>query len=815
MNIELRMTEAVRDCIRAAIKEADGNEIFFTGTIDQTGIVVSVLPAARGNRISVPVHTAFSQDAHVLIHNHPSGNLTPSQADLSVASYASERAQGFYIVDNDVSSVYVVMEPVKPVVIKKIDTDSACLYISSGGPLDTGASYFEERPSQIRLLADICTSFNENLIGVFEAGTGVGKSYAYLIPAILWAAQNHERIVISTGTINLQQQLVEKDIPAALSLTGYSLKTVLLKGRQNYVCLRRLRDAVREPDLFDAETDDMQRISDWAQVTDTGSRSDLSFIPPEYIWNRVCSESDACMGMRCPFRETCFVMKIRKAAADASILVVNHHLLFADIEMRLSGAGYDDTAVLPPYRRIVFDEAHGIESAATSFFSETITRFRIVKQLNILYRMRKNGAAAGHLFTLTALSTDPDHSAEIIASIESVKEILNRLDNAGLELVDMNAAFRLSEKTADAGASVCSLFETLGAALTDCAGLFRGLIESIDEDTRDSPQIWETKAVLRRLEGTAALCKTFADWQEHPDTVFFIEKMKLSGGNTLSGQKWYCRFVQAPLNIAPKMVQGVFEPMDSIICTSATLRTGDNFSFWLNKTGAGFSDEERLLTGLYPSPFPYTSNMLFAVPVDAPLPDNSEFQSYVEHAVYRLLLASAGRALVLFTSFDSLRSAGNAARKMLVDTGITVFCQGDEDRNHLLQKFKNDVSSVLFATDSFWEGVDVPGESLSLVVIVKLPFTVPSDPVFAARTESAEKRGGSGFMELSVPDAVIKFRQGVGRLIRRGSDRGAVVVLDKRLITKRYGRTFLESIPESKQLFESFDTICRAVESFI
>ena len=248
--VNSRFTESVISFMRDAISKAQGNEVFFGGVINQEGVVISVEVAARGHKSAVPVQFEIAQRAHVLIHNHPSGGLQPSEADLAVASHAAERSQGFYIVNNDISDVYVVVEPVKPKKIVKLDLDSVAHYISAGGPLDTSSDFFEERPSQIDLLRNICSVLNDNGIGVFEAGTGVGKSYGYLIPAILWAFQNKQRIVISTGTINLQQQLAEKDLPAAKKITGKDIKSILLKGRQNYVCLRRLNDVAKEPDLF-------------------------------------------------------------------------------------------------------------------------------------------------------------------------------------------------------------------------------------------------------------------------------------------------------------------------------------------------------------------------------------------------------------------------------------------------------------------------------------------------------------------------------------------------------------------------------------
>jgi len=816
MQASLRFSESVIKKMMSAIIDVEGNEVFFTGIIDENGIVISVDIAARGNEEAVPIQYEMAKESHVLIHNHPSGKLYPSQADLSIAAKVAELSQGFYIINNTVDDVYVVVEPIKPFVKQKLDSSIAVSYLRTGGALEAVSDYFEERPSQIELLKNICEIFNSDGIGVFEAGTGVGKSYAYLIPAILWTLNNKERIVISTGTINLQQQLAEKDIPAAMKLMEKPVKYLLLKGRQNYVCLRRLYQQISEPDLFTDENDELNKLIEWAKTSETGNKSDLSFMPTESVWRSICSESDGCMGMRCQYREKCFIMKLRKEAADAQILIVNHHLLFSDIEMRLASSGFDDTAVLPPYKRIIFDEAHGIEAAATSFFSEVVNKFIISKQLQMLFRTRRNGAVAGHLFTLSSLSSLEDTSSFVIASIENIKIQMQLLEDSAIALLDNQYTLRLSNTTSYMFDSILTKIELLGNAIVDCTGLFWKIIESIDEDERDIPAVWETKTILRRLDTIAIFCKQYVDWEEHSDSVFFIEKIRLPVFISKTNESnFYCRFVRAPLDIAPKMNQGIFEPMTSVTCVSATLKIANTFNYWLNRSGANFAEPERVKTGDFISPFPYETNMLFAVTSDAPFPNSNEFQSYTEHAITQLILSASGRSLVLFTSYESLRAACNIARAELNGTGITVLKQGDDDRFKLLEHFKNDNKSVLFATDSFWEGVDVPGDSLSQVIIVKLPFSVPNDPIFAARSEALEKKGRSGFMELSVPEAIIKFRQGIGRLMRRSSDYGCVVVLDRRIVEKNYGKFFMNSIPSCKRIYEPLETVCTSVERFL
>ena len=812
--IEDLFSSSVIKYIRSEIASSNENEVFFVGEINHDGKVTSVSVGSRGNLHSVPVNQDLKRKGSVLIHNHPGGNLTPSDADLSVAAVSSENAQGFYIINNDVTEIYVVVEPVLPKVIKKLDVDDAAFYISKDGPLEKINENFEERLSQIELLKNIVKTFNQNKTGVFEAGTGVGKSYAYLIPSILWAVQNNERVVISTGTINLQQQLCLKDIPQAIKITGKPVKFILMKGRQNYICKRRLQDALNSKDLFE-NNDDLDRIAQWQDSCDSGSKSELSFLPSESVWNRINSESDACMALRCPYYSQCFVMKVKKEASAANILVVNHHLLFADIESRLHGAGYDDAVVLPPYKRIIFDEAHGIETAATSFFSESFNRFKILKPLNLLYRKKKN-SAMGFLFSVSMLSKEEEKSFQAYQMISKIKSDLTNLETLALDLCIQENNLWLNPLTFRNFQPVLSMCQTLAKDISVFTSLVLEVLDGVPEDDRDIPYFWETKVLNRRLSDYSVILNDFFMWEEKPDKVFWLQKKNLPSDMQKDDElNFYINFIETPLDIAPLMNQGIFEPMDSVVCTSATLKTGRDFSYWLRHNGLYFSDSDEVLQGEFFSPFPYKENMIFLVPKDIPFPDEPDFQIYVENVLKNLILKAKGRTLVLFTSYESLRLSYNNIFSTMLANGIKLLRQGSDDNARILKNFKDDVSSVLFATDSFWQGVDVPGESLSQVIIVKLPFTVPNDPVFKARSEAIRKKGGNSFMELSVPEAIIKFRQGVGRLIRKNTDKGTVVVLDRRIYEKQYGSLFLANVPECKKYYEPVSKILDIIEEFL
>ncbi|MDR2134643.1 MAG: ATP-dependent DNA helicase DinG [Treponema sp.] len=815
MRADRRFTGECADRLRTEIDGAGGNEVFALGYLDDKGIVSRIRVIARGNENSVLALPSFGfgegdEAEDVFIHNHPSGFLTPSDNDLAIAGKAAESGTGAYIVDNAVQTVYVIAEPVRRREIKKLDAKDITASLEKGGSVARRLENYEPRQSQLDLMELVIRAFNEDSLVAAEAGTGVGKSFAYLIPAVHHACENRERILVSTATITLQQQLYEKDIPLVTEALQKKIKVVLMKGRGNYVCRRRMEDVLREPDLDEAEFEDLRQIVKWTETSKSGSRSDLSFSPSETVWSRVCSEADLCMGMRCPERERCFVMSLRKAAADARLIVVNHHLLFADLAARHEGAGYEGTVVLPPYNRIIVDEAHTIENAATSFFSGEFSRLGIMRQLGRLYRKRR-AARKGLLIRLAAVLSAEDELDDLASLVESVKQEAAGLDSAALGLCGQEGVFRFSPVRDNGGAerAVFPRFVSLRKKILSLNEKSRDLLERVSQKSEEDPAVWEIKTVLRRLDDIADICSAFPEYREKPKDVMWIERRQPAGGDS------WAVFNRTPVEIAENLKAGLFEPGRTVVCVSATLTTGGDFGYWAGRCGLGLVKERMILTGCFPSPFPYAKSVLLAAPEDAPLPEEAGYQEFVDRSVAELAAASGGSALVLFTSYQSLRSAYTAALPCLQPLGIRCLRQGDDDRSRLLRTFLSDESSVLFATDSFWEGVDAPGDTLRLVILCRLPFRSPSDPVFEARRELLEKQGGNPFMDLSLPEAVMKFKQGFGRLMRRSSDHGVVAVLDGRILKKRYGSFFLKSLPETRTSFTDLNGIIRNAENFL
>ncbi len=798
--------------MREAIRDAEGQEVLFVIKTDENGIGIDVVTAARGNDTAAPFIFPAAERGDAVIHNHPSGVLKPSSNDLHIAARLGNEGIGFYIVNNLVSKVYCVTEVYSGGTITPLDKESLCSILLPGGILSKQLEYYEVRDPQVEMLEKVIDAFNNNEINVTEAGTGVGKSFAYLIPAIQWARQNKERVIISTATINLQQQLINKDIPLLQKMTGTNIKSVLVKGRGNYICLRRLEEAFQEQSLFNEENDELNIIYRWSKSTNDGSKSDLSFMPERALWNKVCSESDSCMGMKCPKRDKCFVMKARKETSSAQILVVNHHLLFSDLGMRVHGAGFDGTAVLPPYRRVIFDEAHTIEKSATSFFSENYNKFLLLKSLNALYG-RKKRVVYGVLEKIKNLVSAPDEFDSVPFLITQIKDLMDIAEQSAQTFAGDHNTKRFLPS--DSSIPLENLVNALYNLHRSTAKLIQVLHDGAGDlfsDAEDNTDVFNLKIILQRLQKVCSVLDALQHYGEDEEKIVWIEK-KRTGKN----DSFYSFYI-TPLDISSMMETAVYETQSTAVFTSATLTVQKEFNFWKERIGLSLADSKADRVVAYTrlkSPFEYRKQVLLGIPQNAPDPGSEAFQEFVSRTILSILEISEGKGLVLFTSHRMLRKAYEETCSFLEQKGITVMKQGDADRSKLLLTFNSDISSVLFATDSFWEGVDVPGESLKVVIICKLPFRVPTDPIVKARMERIEARGGNPFFDLSLPEAAMRLKQGFGRLMRRKNDHGVVVILDPRIIRKRYGKILLDSLPETALSITTAKNMLLDIEDFL
>ena len=815
MQINSRFTPEAAQSLRAAIEEAFGNEVLVAAGLDAERRVATITVGARGTSQSVPALRPYLEAGDVLIHNHPSGLLEPSEADLQIASRLGGEGIGFYIVDNSVQALYVVAEPVEVKQLSVLDVEQLAGHLEAGGAFSRIYPGFEARDSQVDMLRFVCGAFNAGQLRIAEAGTGVGKSLAYLIPAFQWVLANEERVVISTATINLQQQLVEKDIPLVIRILGKDPGTMLVKGRGNYLCLNRVREALEESTLFDEEDEELKAIHEWAATTPTGSRSELPFYPGEQLWSRVCSEADACLGLRCAHREGCFVLKARRQAAACRILVANHHLLFSDLALRLSGMGFDSAAVLPPFQRIIFDEAHNVEKNATSYFSESFTRAQIMKYAGRLYREKK-GRGRGLLYALEKVYGRSAQIAELRRLVGALADAAAILETRAAGLLESRTTFRLKAFGGDTGNPDPRLSDLLLEPLTDLAltintlqARFSQVLEELSGEEEENPLVFESRLQMRRLAQVAEIGKRFLHYRENREEIYWLESRKSLRGESS------VRFVITPLEVSTVMRQALYEPYETVVFTSATLTVNRSFEYWKNRVGLLSDSGTCAAEAVFPSPFDYQRRVFLGIPKEAPGPEEKDFPGFLTEFIRDALLVSEGRGLVLFTSYSLLDFAFDTIQPELAEKGLLVMRQGDEERHRLLNAFRENTDSVLFATDSFWEGIDAPGKSLELVVLTRLPFRVPTDPIMEARAEAIEQRGSKAFWELALPDAILRLRQGFGRLMRRQDDYGAVLILDPRIVRKSYGHFFLDSLPRTRMVASSVQGVLDAFEDFI
>jgi ATP-dependent DNA helicase DinG len=826
------------DQLRYAIKEADGNEIFVLAQTDAKRRIVQIEVLAQGSETSVPAIIQTCSYGDVVLHNHPSGKLQPSAADIEIASKFGSLGVGFYIVNNRVDDLYRVVKAFAEKDVEKLLPEKIAELLGPDGVIAKKLPDYEERPEQLHMAFVVADAFNQGHLAVVEAGTGTGKSLAYLVPALLWARSNQERVVISTRTINLQEQLIRKDLPFLQRATGIEFYAVLVKGRSNYFCRRRGETAGRELGLFDRQqVEELEQIIQWAETTGDGSKEDLAFIPSYQAWEEVCCEADQCARVRCQYYRQCFFHKARRQAARADILVVNHSLLLADLALRQETDNYSATAVLPPFERVILDEAHHLEDVATSYFSSQLTRFTFSRILNRLRHPRKLNQGLLPRF-LDQLSQElPDSLDELYRTLHGEIEsllikrqqlidlALDEMESIAEELPEflgkeINSRFELKHRIlpefvqTPVWQTIIQRVERLRVGCLELSqglsGLLRGT-EALPEVVADkvNPALVDLQGIAGRLEGLAADLASFQ--AVPPDSCVWIEVREGRIGRKKGVIASLC---QAPLEVAESLNRALYQRFRSLIMTSATLTVAGAFGYFHARVGLDRVEPQRLVELMLDSPFDYQHQALVVIPTDLPEPSRPGFAEAVRDAVEKALLCSQGRSFVLFTSYALLRQVHEELSPALEAQQLRCLRQGEENRHRLLKRFAEDESSSLFGTDSFWEGVDVPGRSLEQVIIARLPFRVPTEPVLEARSQAIEQRGGDPFMEYTVPQAVIRFKQGFGRLIRHRSDRGVVLILDTRVVKKGYGRMFLRSLPPARVIRGHSDEVFTEIGQF-
>ena len=646
---------------------------------------------------------------------------------------------------------------------------------------------------------------------------------AYLIPSVKWAQENKsrggDRIVVSTATITLQDQLIQKDLPLALKILNADVKYVLMKGRNNYLCLRRFDEELTSGTTLFEEEADLEPLQEWSLQTATGDFSELTFPLEPSLKSRVCSESDNCLAVQCPFYEKCFVFRLRKEAAAAQIIVVNNHLLFADAALRSDADSQEGSILIPGYSKVIFDEAHNLEKDATRYFTLTLSA-PAVRRVMARIKSKKGTGVFGlvaqlkkfHCIKAGLIKTISDLQEEILgtaAALDDELRIQTRFSEPSVRALPVNRENPLPDfvKTALLAFHRCG--EKLTAALSEAVDLLDGEYKGGEADS----VIRETGLSVRRIDGLLETAAKFLDFEKDEENIYWLSKERRLNGD------FYVQFNITPAEVGPLLEQSLWSAVETAVCTSATLAVGSGFDYFLKTVGLNRFEGERLQSALFPSPFDYKNRVLLAVASgDAPdvTRESDAFNAYAVDFTRRYLKALKGRALLLFTSVAQMNAVFDAVAGDLEESGITALRQGNESRRLLLDRFKKDIGSVLFATDSFWEGVDAPGRTLEHLLIFRLPFRVPDDPVLQARSRRIDERGGRSFFEISVPQAVMRFKQGFGRVMRKKNDRGVVVVLDNRIVTKRsYGALFYRSVPPTGRVIGDPGKIIDTAQKFM
>ena len=640
-------------------------------------------------------------------------------------------------------------------------------FFGPGGLLSRTHPVYEFRRGQLQMAQAVAQALEEKRHLIVEAGTGTGKTLAYLLPVI----QSGKRVIISTGTKNLQEQLFHKDIPfleqALFPNDEGKLSVCYMKGRNNYLCRKKLYDLNAHPVLNGLEEiDHVAAISAWEKTTESGDRAELASVPEtSAVWHKLDARADACTGQKCSEWDRCFITEMRRRAMQSDIVIVNHHLFFADLMIKQGAENAPDAGILPDVGAVIFDEAHELEDTASNYFGVSVSNARMDELARDVEQ---------------SLQRNRTMSAALSGAIGSLR------DSSGLFFSLLPAG-----KGRFAFESRRDFLEENGEEYL----ALRQSLRRLEAELQVLPEKPEEIFAFSRRAAELDHSLSFLMEEQSLNTVFWIERRSVRG---VAGRAKDNVFLQAtPIDVAPILKMALFDKLDCAVLTSATLSVEGGFDYMRRRLGLEHPRELQLH-----SHFDYESQTLLYVPPDLPDPRLPEFSALAAARISKLLEVTRGRAFVLFTSYSQMRDVYERVSQQL---DFPMFLQGDAPKNALLEEFRLTPNAVLFATSSFWQGVDVQGAQLSCVIIDRLPFAVPSDPIVAARVKAIDAEGGNAFFDYQVPAAVITLKQGFGRLIRSLHDRGLLVLLDNRILKKSYGRVFVESLPSYRRTTDFAD----------
>lgn len=784
----------VGEKIKTEIESASGNEIFIRAQLNNKNIIEEIEVLARGNSYSAPAVINNIMAGEMIIHNHPSGDLTPSAADIRLAAKMAAREVGFAIVNNQADQIYVVVEAGSKKENKKLDKKEILSYFKKEGKLAQELERFSERKEQLLTAEKIIDSFNQHQFDFIEAGTGTGKSFAYLIPALFYNNLNQARIVVSTNTINLQEQLINKDLVMLQRVLDFDFNAVLVKGRNNYLCLRKFKNFKKNFENQELEIEEklFNELDEWEKNTGTGEKTEINFQLKNSVWNQIAAESDLCLKTSCPFYSKCFFMQARKKVYKADILIVNHHLLLSDARVK-DDTGSADRGILPNFNHLIIDEAHNIGEIATDHLGYPLYQPLIDNWLK-RFSGDKNSLLSEIREDISFnLSCDQNRMREIldkkiIPTTQKIKDLIPQYFN---ELKDLISDYKQKKITVNQSLKNNPKWdefkvtaEDLSAYLKNNLGfleiLYENLYLDLEEDTEENEMkikssINRCHDIIKRIE--------FNLGADDDDYVYWLESSYYRGSEQIVQKS-------APIDVGKFLPDMLWSKLTNVIFTSATITAANSFDYFYRETGIKKAEELKV-----ESPFDYSKQAELLIPLNFPEPGDKSFLNELVKNLYQIITKSQGSTMVLFTSYRMLSYSFNNLKDKLEDKGIRILSQSQLSRNYIMQEFRGEYNTVIFGTSSFWEGVDLPGDLLKYLVMVKLPFPVPGEPLYKAKEDLLKEKGLNPFYNLALPDAVIRFRQGFGRLIRSKTDRGLVILFDRRVKNRSYGKSFLQSLP--------------------
>ena len=789
MDIKDRFSEESLQTIKEYLIENDNKSIIFKATFDENEVIQEPFFLSLYKKKTFEETLTKVKRDEVVIRITKPNQLYPNDLELELSEELFNRRNIAYcLLSSDLDDFYFIQD-IDRTNLEKIDIED----------------YFSEEMAK-----NIQNAINDNRKIIVEAGTGTGKTLAYLIPAIKWAITNKKKVIIATNTINLQEQLLLKDIPLAKSVIKDEFTYALVKGRSNYLCKRLFTELSlgKSIDIESFSTEAREQIEyilKWGNKTKTGDKAELPFEVYPDVWELVQSTTELCLGKKCPFRKECFYMKTRMKKMEADILISNHHVFFSDLNVRAETDFDSEYLILPRYDMVIFDEAHNIESVARSYFSVEVSKISFTRLLHRIYQKKSKKKKEKSALTRVEETIDEKYlekSGDYLELLKTMKSEIYTLQTIGDEYFDeirkmfeTNTEAPIRKSLNNFEMTKSNFLENLRdkkeffqAKLTEFLNLMMAFNNVIDEEKDKNPEVINFNnhlKIFKKYIDSFKFINNFSD----ADYVYWLD---------INSKRTNVVLTATPLNIAQKLSSVLFENLNRLVFASATIMANGNFEYFKKSLGL---DEEECIECFIESPFDYEHQMSVYIPAD--IQDSENLNAFVTDAskfILEILKKTKGKAFILFTSYTMLNQIYYSVVNKLKNSNFEIFLHGEKPRSQLIKEFKEAKNPVLFGTTSFWEGVDVQGENLSNVIITKLPFLVPTDPIVSAISKKIEEDGGNSFSDFQLPEAIIKFKQGVGRLIRKKTDRGNIFILDSRIIKKRYGSAFIKALPSQKNI---------------